>query len=68
MRVTKILDAPVIDSDGKWMLFCQVLKGCTYTYGAIVCNTSDEAFSIREGMILDTEKNKFEYGIKGLLL
>ena len=68
MRVTKILDAPVIDSDGKWMLFCQVLKGCTYTYGAIVCNTKDEAFGIKEGEILDTEKCKFEYRIKNLSL
>ena len=67
MRVTKITGkTPVIDSDGKWNVYCQVLRGGTYQYGAVVCDTMKEAFAIKEGQILDTEKFSFEYRIKNL--
>ena len=66
MRVTKIIDIPTIDSNGKWNIYCQVLRGMTYQYGVVVCETRDEAFAIKEGQILDTEKFKFEHRIKNL--
>ena len=60
MRVTKIIEkTPVIDADGKWNLFVQVLMGNSYVYGAIICDTMEEAFAIQEGQILDIEKVKF---------
>lgn len=66
MRVTKIIQSPVIDSDGKWNVFCQVLRGSSYVYGVIVCDTKCEALSIKEGQILDAEKTRFEHRIKNL--
>lgn len=67
MRITKIIEkTPVIDSNGKWNLYCQVLRGVTYQYGVVVCDTRDEAFNIKEGQILDTEKYSFEHRIKNL--
>ena len=59
MRVTKIIQSPVIDADGKWNVFCQVYMGNSYIYGAIICDTMEEAFAIRENQILDVEKVKF---------
>ena len=59
MRVTKLIEAPIIDADGKWYVFCQVLRGCSYVYGAIVCDTMKEALSIKEGQILDVGKTRF---------
>jgi hypothetical protein len=60
MRVTKIIEkTPVIDSDGKWNVFCQVYMGNSYVYGAIICETMQEAFAIKVGQILDVEKVKF---------
>lgn len=59
MRVTKIIQSPVIDSDGKWNLFVQVYMGNSYVYGAIICETMQEAFEIKENQILDVEKVKF---------
>ena len=60
MRVIKIIDkTPVIDADGKWNVFCQVYMGNSYVYGAIICDTMEEAFAIKEGQILDVEKVKF---------
>ena len=59
MRVTKIIQSPVIDADGKWDVFCQVLVGNSYVYGAIICETMQEAFAIKEGQILGVEKVKF---------
>lgn len=59
MRVTKIIQSPVIDADGKWQLFCQVYMGNSYVYGAIICDTMEEAFAIKENQILDVEKVKF---------
>ena len=59
MRVTKIIQSPVIDSDGKWNVFCQVYMGNSYVYGAIICDTMEEAFAIKVGQILDVEKVKF---------
>ena len=59
MRVTKIIQSPVIDADGKWDVFCQVLVGNSYVYGAIIFETMQEAFAIKEGQILDVEKVKF---------
>ena len=66
MRVTKIIDAPTIDHNGRWNIYCQVLRGMTYQYGVIMCDTKEEAFAIKEGQILDTEKFKFEHRIKNL--
>lgn len=59
MRVTKLIEAPIIDADGKWNVFCQVLRGRSYVYGAIVCDTMKEALSIKEGQILDVGKTRF---------
>jgi hypothetical protein len=60
MKVTKIIErSPIINEDGEWQLFCQVYMGNSYVYGAIICNTMEEAFAIKEGQILDVEKVKF---------
>jgi hypothetical protein len=60
MRVTKIIEkSPVINEDGEWQLFCQVYMGNSYVYGAIICETMEEAFAIKENQILDVEKVKF---------
>ena len=59
MKVTKIIQSPVIDADGKWNLFCQVYMGNSYIYGAIICDTLEEAFAIKENQILDVEKVRF---------
>jgi hypothetical protein len=60
MRVTKIIEkSPVINEDGEWQFFCQVLIGNSYVYGAIICETMEEAFAIKENQILDVEKVKF---------
>ena len=60
MRVTKNIEkTPVIDADGKWNVFCQVYMGNSYVYGAIICETRQEAFAIKENQILDVEKVKF---------
>lgn len=60
MRVIKIVDrTPIINEDGEWQLFCQVLVGNSYVYGAIICETLEEAFAIKENQILDVEKIKF---------
>ena len=59
MRVTKIIQSPVIDADGKWNVFCQVYMGNSYVYGAIICDTMEEAVAIKVGQILDVEKVKF---------
>lgn len=65
MKVIRLVDkAPVIDAEGKWNVFCQVLRGRSYVYGVIICDTMDEAFSIKEGQILDAEKTIFEHRIK----
>lgn len=61
MRVIKLTEhAPIIDADGKWNVFCMVQKGGVYQYGAIVCKTMQEALSIKEGQILDTDKTDFD--------
>ena len=60
MRVVKIIEStPIINADGKWQLFCQVMIGNSYVYGAIICDTREEASSIKEGQILDIEKVVF---------
>jgi hypothetical protein len=67
MRVTKIIEkTPVIDSDGKWNVFCQVYMGNSYVYGAIICDTMEEAFAIKVGQILDVEKVKFSRRINNI--
>jgi hypothetical protein len=67
MRVTKIIEkTPVIDSDGKWNVFCQVYMGNSYVYGAIICDTMEEAFAIKVGQILDVEKVKFSRRISNI--
>jgi hypothetical protein len=67
MRVTKIIEkSPVINEDGEWQLFCQVLIGNSYVYGAIICKTMQEAFAIQEGQILDVEKVKFSRRINNI--
>ena len=60
MRVTKIIEkAPLINGNDEWVVLVQVQIGKTYQYGRVVCKTIDEAMSIREGIILDTEKYDF---------
>ena len=66
MRVTKIIQSPVIDADGKWNLFVQVYMGNSYVYGAIICETMQEAFAIKENQILDIEKVKFSRRINNI--
>lgn len=66
MRVTKIIQSPVIDADGKWNVFCQVYMGNSYVYGAIICDTMQEAFAIKENELLDVEKVKFSRRISNL--
>ena len=66
MRVTKIIQSPVMDADGKWNVFCQVYMGNSYVYGAIVCDTMEEAFAIKENQILDVEKVKFSRRISNI--
>ena len=54
MRVVKIVDrTPIINENGEWQLFCQVYMGNSYVYGAIICETMEEAFAIKVGQILD---------------
>lgn len=60
MKVIHIVEnVPIINADGKWQLFCQVMIGSSYVYGAIICDTREEASSIKEGQILDIEKVVF---------
>lgn len=59
MRVTKIIQSPVINADGEWNVFCQVYMGNSYVYGSIICETMQEAFAIKENQLLDIEKVKF---------
>lgn len=60
MKVTKIIDSvPTINEDGEWLLWVQVYMGNSYVYGAVVCETKEEAFAIKEGQILDVEKVRF---------
>lgn len=66
MRVIKIIQSPVIDADGKWNVFCQVYMGNSYVYGAIICDTMEEAFAIKENQLLDVEKVKFSRRISNL--
>lgn len=66
MKVTRIIEKAPIDADGKWNVFCQVFRGRSYVYGAIVCDTMKEALSIKEGQILDIEKTRFEQRIKNV--
>ena len=67
MRVTKIIEkSPVINEDGEWQLFCQVYMGSSYVYGAIICETMEEAFAIKENQILDGEKAKFSRRINNI--
>ena len=65
MRVVRIIEnTPIINEDNDWLLFCMVQRGNNYVYGAIVCSTKEEAFSIEEGQHLDIEKTKFNSRIK----
>ena len=59
MRVIKLIQSPIIDADGKWNVFCQVLIGNSYVYGAVICDTMQEAFAIKENQILDIDRIKF---------
>lgn len=59
MKVIKIIERTPIISDEGWLLFAQVYMGKSYVYGAIVCDTMEEAFAVKEGQILDIEKVKF---------
>lgn len=60
MKVIRIIErVPIINADGKWYLFIQALIGSSYVYGAVVCETVEAAFAIKEGQILDIEKTKF---------
>lgn len=67
MKVVKIIEpTPIINADGKWQLFCQVLRGNSYVYGVIICKTRAEAFAIKEGQVIDTERLRFEKRISNI--
>ena len=67
MRVVKIVDrTPIINENGEWQLFSQVYMGNSYVYGAIICDTMEKAFAIKEGQILDVEKVKFSRRISNI--
>ena len=67
MRITKIVErCPTINEEGEWQLFCQVYMGNSYVYGAIICKTIEEAFAIKEGQMIDTEKVKFSRRINNI--
>ena len=67
MRVVKIVDrTPIINENGEWQLFCQVYMENSYVYGAIICDTMQEAFAIKVGQILDVEKVKFSRRISNI--
>ena len=67
MRVVKIVDrTPIINENGDWLLFCMVQRGNTPVYGAIVCETMQDAFNIKAGQILDVEKVKFSRRINNI--
>lgn len=60
MRVIKITDRkPYFTEDGEWVLFCKVRIGKSYQYGKVVCKSEEEAYSIKEGQLLDIEKTPF---------
>jgi hypothetical protein len=68
MKVTKIIEkAPLINGNDEWVVWVQVQIGKTYQYGRVVCKTIDEAMSIRESMILDTDKFDFLKNTKPLM-
>ena len=60
MKVVKIIENVPIRNDEGWYLFIQALIGSSYVYGAVLCETMEEAFAIKEGQYLDIEKTKFE--------
>ena len=59
MKVVKIIEPTPLRNDEGWYLFIQALIGKSYVYGAVVCETVEEAFAIKEGQFLDVEKTKF---------
>ena len=60
MKVVKIIENVPIRNDEGWYLFIQALIGSSYVYGAVLCETMEAAFAIKEGQYLDIEKTKFE--------
>jgi hypothetical protein len=40
--------------------------GNSFVYGAIICETMEEAFAIKENQILDVEKVKFSRRISNI--
>ena len=67
MKVTKIIEkSPIINENGGWQLFCQVYMGNSFVYGAIICETMEEEFAIKENQILDVEKVKFSRRISNI--
>ena len=65
MRIVRITErSPIINDKGEWMLFCMVQKGNSFVYGAVVCQTMQDAFELQEGQLLDLEKVRFEDRIK----
>ena len=59
MKVVKIIEPTPLRNNEGWYLFIQALIGNSYVYGAVACNTTEEAFAIKEGQFLDIEKTKF---------
>lgn len=59
MKVIRIIEKAPIRTDDGWNLFVQALIGKSSVYGAVVCETMEEAFAIKEGQNLDIEKVKF---------
>ena len=60
MKVVKIIEPTPLRNNEGCYLFVQALIGSSYVYGAVLCETMEEAFAIKEGQYLDIEKTKFE--------
>ena len=56
MRVLKINEPTPIRKDNGWWLSCTFQVGHSKVYGYVICNTSEEACSIKENQLIDVEK------------
>lgn len=66
MRLVRIVESPIVNDKGEWLLFCMVQRGNSFVYGAIVCSTMQEAFELKEGQLLDVERVKFDSRINNI--
>lgn len=60
MKIVKIIERPTSPTDeGEWVVFCQLLVGNAYQYGALIYATQEEAREAKEGDNVDTERIRF---------